>query len=563
MDATVLALLPVMLWYCVSPNAYFSDRAADLKGLYDGYFFVLWSWDTGVANVLGTDGNAPTDPHWWPLATENAAALNAQGITENMIAVTFGSNEAWPSPELLRSDEWTAKMRSRFATLGRAAKNAGFKGVTLDIEYPYRRYKLDNPIYTYDGYTPGDLLAGAFRQGQAVVAGFLDEFPEAAVFVLPGGLRGYPVSEQFMLGMLDEMARRDAPGGLHLATEYSYSLLDPVTTAAIPRFENAEIGDLAPEATVRYWRERCSMAPGVWPIRMIEDNSAEYVRRPWSEELADIREQNPILRATTKRYLWTYGGAQMWLTHDPARDAQYRLGGPDFPEADTVVAAWHALLRDRTRYDRSEFADRRMVRLFRAVRGFDEGKRDPDGLCAAFGTPGRWWVLGLLGNPHLKPERTAHEALSHAISPRSPYWGRDGWVRWFPWANHYPPGVVDCNRAFGYMGTDSASAYFVTWVHADEPVEAWLNLGWGDGLSVQLGDSVVFNEVAVPPTKHRLRVHDRFQFERKVPVHLPKGTTRIVCAPMSFRGGFIFTFRITDADGFPLPGLRFGLGQRD
>jgi len=549
-----------MLWYCVSPNAYFSDHAADLRGLYDGYFFVCWSWDTGVANVIGADGNPPTDPTWWPLVTRNVAALRAEGITENHLAVTFGSNEAWPSPELLRSEEWTAKMRSRFSTLGRAAKATGFKGVSLDIEYPYQRYALDHRIYTHDGYTPGDLLAGAFRQGQAVVAGLLDEFPEAVVFVLPGGLRGYPIGEQFVLGMLDEMARRDAPGGMHLATEYSYSLLDPVTQAAIPRFEDAGLVDLVPASTLGYWRRRCSMAPGAWPMRMIE-TSGEYLVRPWAEELADLKEQHMILRATAKRYVWSYGGAQVWHMPDSTIDAQYHLGSANFPEAKEVVAGWHAILRDRTPYDRAPNADPRMLRLFRAIREFDEGTRDADGLCDAFGTPGRWWVLGILGNLRIEPARTAKEALSEPISPARAYWGRDGWVRWFPWASHYPPGVVDCNRVWGYMNSDSASAYFVTWLHSERAVDGWLNIGWADGLSIQFGDSVVFDEVPYPPVRHSLRVHDRYQFERRVPVRIPEGATRIVCTPVSYRGGFIYTFRITDEDGYPLPGVRFSLSE--
>jgi hypothetical protein len=298
------------------------------------------------------------------------------------------------------------------------------------------------------------------------------------------------------------------------------------------------------------------MAPGVWPMRMVEDTSLTYVKRPWPDELRDLSEQYTILRAATKRYLWTYGGAQMWLTHDPVRDAQYRLGGPSFADADSVAAAWHAILRDRTPYERSEFADQRMAKLLRALREFDEGSRDADALCDALGTPGRWWVLGLLGNPTLKPARTAREALSESPSAQDIYWGRDGWVRWFPWRNHHPTGVVDANRTFGYMGTDSASAYFVAWAHCERPVDAFVNVGWADGLSIQVGDSIVFHEMAVPPARHRLWVQDRFQFERKVPIHLPAGAARIVCTPASFNS-FIFTLRVTDADGYPIDGVRF------
>jgi len=546
--------MPKMLAYYAQPNAYMNDQAAAIRGLYDGFYFTCGSWDGGVAATIGVDGNPPTDPSWLALARENVAALQREGITENLLGVHFGQDEVWPSPETLLADEWTAKMGRHFRALGGAAKEAGFRGASIDVEYPYPRYSLDHPIYTYDGYTPHDLMTAAYRQGRISMAALLDGFPEAVVFVLPGSLRARPIARQYMLGLLDEMADCDAPGGFHLATEYAYCLHDPVTQAAIPRFEDAGMPDILAPRTLDYWRRRCTIAPGVWPTHMIETGGEDYPVRPWEDELAEVRQQMAILRRLSKRYMWSFSGQPLWVVPSDEVRATYGVGAT-YPEAQRFIPGWHDILRDTT----TRVTEPRMVRLFDAVRAFDEQRLSSDGLCDAFGTPGRWWVLGPLGNPHVQPERAAEEALVRPIGTKDVYYGRDGAVRWFPWASHDPRGMVATRELIDYLHTDDLSVHFVSWIESPRPLEAVIHTGWDDGIVIRLDDRVVFDRATYPPVGHGILYRDRYQFEGHVPVMIPAGATKLAVTSINAKGSWAWSIRITDRDGYPFDGVRFRL----
>lgn len=548
-----------MLCYAASPNRYFDDHACDLRGLYDGFYFVCGSWDAGVASCLGVDGTPATNGEWFPLACRNIAALCRERITENLLGVSFGGGEPWPSPETLLSDEWTAKMGKHFGALGRAAKCAGFRGVSIDLEYPFPRYELDNPIYPYEGYTPGDLMAAAYHQARVSMAAILDEFPEAVVFLLPGGIRTRPIERQFMLGLIDEMAERDALGGCHLASEYSYRLHDPVTQASIPRFDECRMGIFASEPAMAYWKRRCTVAPGVWALHKAEAEAIDYPVRPWSEEMEERRLQMRILRSLAKRYVWSYSSYAAWYV---PRDGMAPIPGvrhPDFPHAAEAIALWHDVLRDRTLYDELPTADRRMLRLFEAIREFDAGRRTPEELCDAFGTPATWSVLGPLGDPHHAPMRTADEALERPIDARHVYCGRDGAVRWFMWPSQDPRGIVNTRSVFDFIAADDMSFHMVAWIHSDREREGQLHLGWHDGLIVRLGNAIVLSRPDYPPGERTGFCRDRYQFDERIPVRVPKGATRLAATIIAAKKSWRFAIRLTDRDGYPFDGVRFSL----
>jgi hypothetical protein len=155
-----------MLAYSASPNAWFDEHAAETAQLYDGFFFSIGSWDGGVTQCLGLPGAPAADATWRERAKSNLAHLREAGATESLLTVCFGESEAWPSPDTLRGKEFTEKMARHFGAIGQAARELGFRGVTIDVEYPYRRYYLDHEVYTYEGYTSEDLMNAAAEQGR-------------------------------------------------------------------------------------------------------------------------------------------------------------------------------------------------------------------------------------------------------------------------------------------------------------------------------------------------------------------------------------------------------------
>jgi len=529
------------------------DHAGDVARIYDGFFFNIGSWEDGIPRFLGLDRN-PEDREWSDRARLNVAALNAAGAGENFLTVHFPADGQWPSSQALLSRSYSEKMSSHFGALGRAAADLGFRGVCVDVEYPYPRYDVSNSIYTYQGYTVCDLLTAARAQGRASAAALLDEFPQAVVFTLPGVLRCRPVARNYLFGFLSEMARRDAPGGMHLGTEFTYCLNDPVTNLAASRFEDCAMPSLLEDEDLDYWRSRCTIAPGVWPLHMVETGGQGYPVRPWKEEAAELRQQMAILRSVAKRYVWSFSSAPTWYIHSSRLEEKYGLPMPQIKGSDIDVRDWHSILRDKAQLPLPELKG-----LRDAVAGFDRGELTGEELCDLFGTPGRWWVLGLLGNTRSHPEYAAEEALLEPIDPQKPYHGRDGVVRWFAFDNMDPRGIVSCIYIFDWRNTDDASAHFSTFLFSPERRTAYLNLGWDDGLVVRLGKRVVFSEVSYPPEGHGFLYRDRYIFEKKIRVKIPQGRTRLSVTSLNSHGNWVFSLRVTDAAGIPFGDVKFRL----
>ena len=536
-----------MLCYSAFPTPYFNDHAKDVAEIYDGFYFVAGSWDEGVVDKLGVDGAAPKNSEWQDMLRQNLAALNKAGVTENLLGVSFGGSGEWPSPETLLSDEYTSKMAKHFAALGKAAKELGFRGVSIDTEYPYPRYEIDHEIYTYDGYTAEDLMTAAKKQGRAVMSALLDEFPQAVVFNLPGVLRCRPLERQFLLGLLAVMAERQAPGGFHLGSEYTYGMRDHVTDIASCRFEDAAIPLLVDDATAAYWKEKCSIAPGVWPLHMVETGSPHYPVQSWKKEIAELRLQMSILRATTKRYIWSYSGHPVWYVHSKKIEKKYGLKKQGFPRKDIDIRAWQKILRDKP-----VLRDQKLLRLVQNVRQFDAGALTPERFCQAFGSPARWWVLGMLSNPNTQPKFAAAGAVLEPIDTYTSHFGRDQVVRWFAYDVMDPRGVVGLKYLFDWQNTDSSSAHLVSFIHSTKKQEAFLHVGWDDGIIIYLDDDIVFDERNYPKRGKGLLYRDRYQFEKRVPITLKKGKTRLSVTSINSHGNWLFSLRITDKNDMPL-----------
>jgi len=543
---------PRMLAYSASPSRYITAHAPQIAKLYDGLFLIVGDWDGGVAGKLATGDGTPADTEWRRLAAENARALKQAGAGESVLGVSFDENGPWPSPETLEDTAFTQRMVRRFSALGSAARGMGLRGVSIDIEYPYRRYSLEHPVYAGCARSAEDLLDAARRQGRAIMSSVLDAFPDAVVWILPGDLSAHGIGGALMLGMLATMAERDAPGGMHLGYERSYGLSDPASQAGIARCGDCLAGEVLGPREFDYWKRRCTVAPGVWPLHMVETGGKDYPARPWDEELEELREQMRILRATAKRYLWSFTAYPVWGPSDPEELVRWGFPKPSFAAAREAIAGWHGVLQDRARP-----SDRRMNRLLKAVGDFDAGRIGPEGLCDRFGTPARWLVLGLLGNPNTQPLYTAPSAANGPVRLEETHQGRDGLVRWFPFANLDPLGQVRLRSAFGYRGTDDCSVYLVCDIVATKETRGLLWLNWDDGAVVRLNGRILVDHSAYPERGHGLLYRDRYLFEDRVPVVVPRGRSRLSVTSVNARGSWGVTLRFADADGYPLPGLRF------
>ena len=549
---------PSVLCYSAFPTAYLDEYAGQISSAYNGFFFPIGSWESGCENKLGIGRKSPTDESWMDLARSNLASLSAAGIEENFLTVSFDREGKWPSPETILDPVFQKKMARYFSRISLSARRLGFRGVCIDVEYPYPRYELDHPLYRYEDYTVGRLLAETRKEGRMVASSILDEYPQAPILTLPGTLRCRPIVRSFLLGILEEMARRNSRGGLHLGSEFTYSLNDPVTNLASVAADDGIVHMMVSEEVAEYWERRCTIAPGVWPLHMVETGGEGYPQRPWKEELAELSQQLSILHRASKRYIWVYSGAPSWIV-DSDRARRYGIRPPTFKREDIDLESWRQLLRHR----RSIKTPPVLEELFGMVGEFQRRRIGSAELCERFGTPASWWVLGPLGNPHTQPQFAAEESRQERIDPHRVYHGRDGAVRWFIFHNNDPRGIVSCRYIFDWTRTDDASANFASYVRASSSMDLFLNVGWDDGIRVWLGEELVFDEPDYPPEGHGLQYRDRYCFERRVPVRIKKGLSRLFVTSINSHGNWIFSLRLTDENGIPPGGLKFELVPAD
>ncbi len=547
--------LPKILDYAATPTAYFNDHAKDVARHYDGLFFTIGSWDEGVSQHLGFPPEQPPKGQWLKLARENLLHLRQAGVTENLLGISFSASAPWPSPDTLLSEKYTEKMIRHFHRLGEAARELGFRGVNIDLEYPYKRYELDNEIYKYDTYTPQDLLRAAHQQGQEVMKALLNAYPDMVVFVLPTGPAGRPIVQAFQLGMLEIMAERDAPGGMHIGLEQSYCLLDPASQTVIPCIPTLSLHKITHDKKIlSYWHRRCDTAPGVWPLHMVETGGKNYPKRPWKEELAELRQQMRILRSVSKSYIWCYSGNRLWYPPSKEIQQQYGLRCPSFEGATEAFQGWFDILQDRQPVKSS-----RLKRLIKISKAYQHNHLSDVELCDRFGTPAQWLVLGPLTNPFINRAFAAPEAVHAPATPDYFTYGRDGIVHWIPFRSNNPLGIVGLRPFLDWWKTDNLSVHLVTSLECSREISAWLWLNWDDGMAIWIDGKPVFEHLDYPKRGHGLLYRDRYLFEDKVPVHLSPGKHRLSVTSVNLWGGWGIHLRLADADGYPVKGVRFRL----
>lgn len=544
-----------MLGYSLAPNRYVDDHAAEVSRLYDGFFFSIGTWENARARF---EGPSPKDAAWLDVARRNVASLRKAGATENFLTVAFGDSAPWPSPGTLLSPQYTETMAAEYAALARTARALGFKGLCIDVEYPFPRYELGHAIYTYQGYTAADLLRSARNQGRAIMAAILAEFPDAVILSLPGdAFRTRPVGRELSLGLLDVMAELDAPGGFHLGSEFTYSLNDTVAHLAHARFEDAAMHRLVSPRTLDYWRRRCTIAPGMWPLHMVETEGKTYPVQPWAKEMAELTEQFQALHASSKRYVWSYTGNPVWYLHTPELEARYGLKKQNLKFDDVDLKPWHDLLASRLAAI-APIAPRYQP-LLDAIHSFDQAKLSPEQLCARFGSIPRWWVLGYTSHVLKQPQYTAEEALLSPVDPHQTWHGRDSAIRWFQYDALDPRGFVNPRRIFDYHSTDAAGAHFRTFAVSPATRKALLHLGWDDIITVRLNGQTVFDtRSSDKPVKGAL-YQDRYLFERTFPITLQQGANQLDISSYNSHGVWVFATRLTAPDGLPFSDLDFTL----
>ncbi|MFH1744420.1 MAG: hypothetical protein ABIH23_35910, partial [bacterium] len=144
------------------------------------------------------------------------------------------------------------------------ARETGCTGIALDIEYVSEQYDFFWEGYTYEGYTRKDLINKIFERMTTVIQVLYDEFPDMVFLTFPE--EGLNLGSIIHVAWIEEAARRNAPGGVHYCTEYTYRNPNVRYMFGHAWACNELFQRLLSEQAKKYWIDKCSIAEGVWPF---------------------------------------------------------------------------------------------------------------------------------------------------------------------------------------------------------------------------------------------------------------------------------------------------------
>jgi hypothetical protein len=548
---------PATLFFATIPFRYLADTAPIWaeRGV-SGFLLagIMSNWDSDVWQVEGARIVGERNPRF-QLLREMNARCREHGLDRNFIKVAFYTQ----LPDWFDDDGW-ARLEGNFSQAAVFARDAGFRGVAIDIEYINEIYELSWPGYQGDGYPLDQLPQIVQRRGCEMVEAMLDEYPEMEVLHLPQSPECYgPLASHLFAGMVVGMAERQAPGGLHLLTEASYIRTDAGWLLRYHQGLDEIVGEALPDH-LDYWRSNCSISFGLWPLgyyRDIVDEKGNFLGYGGKREVfgdrivgsrADksenydsdaFREQFAAALMVCGRYVWIYcHGSTFWQL---GPEELQRYGGsasdslPVVPNLDEYID----VIRERR-----ILGDRHSQAVARRLR-----RGDWVDFLSPSGSPSEWLLIGPFDNQGGEGFGRSHPPEDSPLRPCTVGGGAES-PRWRN-ARVYSTGYVDLARYF--RPPDYRLAYAFCNIVAPGQCEGRVLFGSDDGAKVWLNGELVYELDVV-----RGAVPD----QEAIPVRLREGANPVLLKVVNRKGTWGFYFRVVGDDGSPIPGLAFSVETR-
>ncbi len=541
---------PHTILFATIPFEYLADTAAQwaaagVRGFMLGGVMSNWDSDVWLAESGRLVGER--NPLYVRLKRMNEACVR-EGVDRNFIKVAFYTH----LPDWFDDGGW-ARLCENFRQAAILARDGLFRGIAIDIEYISETYDLDWEGYRKPDYPAYELRGEAKARGAELVRSMLDEYPSMELLHLPEGPECYgPLASDLFEGMVTEMHRRKAPGGLHLLTESSYTKTDTEWLMRYAQQLDEIVQQILPASVWPYWRERCSIAFGLWPLgyyREIFDSAGSFLGYGGKKEkfgdqvvgsyadksenysVEEFRRQLGISRMLCRRYVWVYcHGSTLWQF---GKEEMARYGGHQ-SDALPVVPNLDSYLEVLSRAE--ILSDRRIQGIASKIR---------NGLRVDFltvsGSPRFWHVIGPFDNSEGKGFGTVY-APEQGIDLGASYeWegGRAVWQR----VGVGSTGYVDLRRLF--RPSDYRCAYALCHVALSHDTNAVIHLGSDDGAKVWVEGRLVF-ELDI--------TRGAEPDQNTIDAVLRKGRVPILLKVVNRRGSWGFYFRVTDEEGRALRG---------
>ena len=546
--------LPKTLLFSAITPEYLQDNAAEWKATgFNGFLFsyIMSNWSD---DIWATDGDSSTrgeDDLTFQRVKSCNDVCREHGITENFVKVAF-----YDHVPLWTDDTAWEKFHQNFREAARFAKMSGCRGIALDIEYVSEQYDLDWEGYDYKGYTETDLREAAGRRGREMVQAMLQVYPNMVFLNLPEGISYYgQLATDLFIGMVQGMANANAPGGLHLLTELSYDITSTLGLVHYGQRLESTILRVLEESTTKYWKKKCTIALGGWPLgyyrKILDENGVflgyggrqdkfgdkiigSYADKSGRFSVERFRNQYAGLLLGCKRYCWIYAHGAAWWHFTDEDVAKYGNVSNSTVPVDEKLDEYKAVVREKWT------STEKMEKLNQLVK-----QHKTDEFLQALGFINTFKVIGPFGCKECNNFDTSFPPEKET-DLNAEYQGSISQVQWQTCSVDAESGYLDL---LNYLDpSDWVCAYVYCRVISPKTASAQIRLGTNDTGTLWFNGKKILSKnverVATPDTDI-------------LPVELKEGENIILIKVCNTEVNWGVYLRISDESGEPIKNLEY------
>jgi hypothetical protein len=562
--------LPKTLIYSVSVDELNADAEAWVDAGYGGFFLtgIAGEWSVDIWGVDGQPWTAGESDETLLKTREAVARARALGA-DVFLTTAFSHLFDW------FDDVAWQHIEHRFRQMALFGRASGCTGLAIDIEYINQQYHFVWDGYTYDTYNRRELVDTIRARMTRVAAAMYDAWPEMVLLTLPEHFTD--LGGHIQRAWIEEAARRNAPGGFHVCTEYSYrrpNLRFMLGHAWM--IHDLYRRTLSPSAR-RYWRANGSVAEGIWVFG--DDPDDFHGAAPTASEFRQAFAASLMAGA---RYNWIYShnvrpfflGRESDQGQPPADLQAYRdaIANRDIVVDEKYLDVGAALRAVDINFDYETALGLTIVPTFAAPReqieiglmpvdrylpsrqsalreelwdiGLAIHRGETPDLQKRFHTQTEWMIAGPFDN-------TANAGFDAVYPPEenialdAQYDTLQGTVAWQRYQS--PKGSASVNLADVFDTTDWSCAYALCFVESSVEQAAEIRVGANDCWKLWVDGRCVMDYPEV----------GRIVLDREVvPVTFKAGGTPVLLKVCNGQKDFGFIARFTDSKGQPLRNIQ-------
>jgi hypothetical protein len=551
--------LPKTVLFTAEPGQLIDDADEWARRGIDGFFLyrVAREWSN---DIWATDGKS------WTIGVSDETFQKTRSANEvcrkigsdTFLKIAFDHHFDW------FDDIAWQKINNNFKQFAIFARESGCTGIALDIEYIHEQYDYNWEGYSYDGYTRKDLVE-IIRARMTKVAQILyDEFPQMVLLTFPE--QSLRLGAHIHVAWIEEAARRNAPGGIHYCTEYTYRNPNIRYMFAYAWTCNLVFKRILSENAWEYWTENCSIAAGIWPFGFnYQDSYAPGM------ELEDFRQGIAASLMLSKKYNWIYShNCREQLI---GRDLDKYTGEADLKAYLKIIADREIVLepkyinvaKDLRRMKLRDYSkelglmpsvgfagpEELLVILPTPVSAYNSEEANKSwqlaldhfhgekiNLQKTYATQTDWMIIGpFLNNKGFEGHHTKYPPEKE-INFTAKYDGVNGLVKWMEHKQQETFATVDLKKL--YTPNEFVCAYALCYVTSPTNQEVQIRLGSNDSAKLWLDGNLIYDYAS-----EGTAILDRDIIQTT----LPEGTTPILLKICNGELDWGFVFRITDTNG--------------